>query len=205
MTDTSGVWGSIQRWRSVAFFIAGVGFLLIAINFGAREAANTGVAVSPIVPIAFMALVYVGLLGLSPGLVARAPRLGRVSQALVVIFGLDILLNLGVGIDPGAFPLPILELLVVSVMLGSALTVTVFGAVSLWTGAYSRAVGGFLLLAALGLYGGIAANILFGTISPAWVSAAYNGLFGISLVAVGYALRTKSPPTEQRESTETAI
>lgn len=205
MTDTTGVWGSIQRWRSVAFLAAGVGFLLIAINFGVRGVANTGMAVSPTVPIAFMALVYVGLLGLSPRLVERAPRLGRGSQALVLIFGLDILLNLGVGLDPRAFPQPILEMLVVTVMLGSALTVTVFGAVSLWTGAYSRAVGGFLLLAAVGLYGGIAANILFGTISPAWVSAAYNGLFGISLVAVGYALRTESTPTEHRESTETAV
>lgn len=204
MTARSGVWESLERWRPVLFLVAGVGFLGIGFNFAVRAVANTGIAVSPAVPIGFMAFVYLGLLGLSRRLVERAPRLGRVSQALVLIFGLDILFNLGVSVDPGAFSRPLLELLVVTVMLGSALTVTVFGAVSLWTGGFSRTVAGFLLLAAVGLYGGIAANLLFGTFSPAWVSAAYNGLFGVSLVAVGYVLRTENGPVDQAGSAETA-
>lgn len=203
MTDRAGIWESLERWRSVAFLLAGVSFLGIAVNFGIREVANAGLDVSPIVPITLMLVVYGGLLGLSPRLVERAPRLGRACQALVLLFGLDILLALTGGIAPGVISRQVLPLLVVTVMIGSALTVTVFGAVCLRTGAYSRFVGGFLLLAALGLFGGIAANILFGTFSPEWVSAVYNGLFGVGLVAVGYVLRTTDRRTDHPGTTET--
>jgi hypothetical protein len=48
---------------------------------------------------------------------------------------------------------------------------TVFGATTLWTGAYSRRVGGFLLLAALGLLFVIVKALLFGDVGgPEWVS-----------------------------------
>lgn len=200
---TGRVWHALERWRSVAFLAAGVSFLGIGINFGIRVAANMGVDVSPLVPLSFMLLVYAGLLGVSPRLVERAPRLGRVGQALVLVLGTEIVLTLAVGLLPVSPPRAILALVVATAMVGAALTVTLFGAVSLRTGAYARSVGGFLLLAAAGLYVGIASNILFGTISPAWISAAYNGLFGIALVAAGYVLWTEGRLSDQADSTET--
>lgn len=89
-------------------------------------------------------------------------------------------------------------------LIGAALTVTALGAVSLRSHAYSRVVGGFLLLAAGGLYVGIGKVILFSDIGGLeWVPIVTNGTFGPSLIAVGLRLRTETGPTEPAESTET--
>jgi hypothetical protein len=45
MTNKSGVWGSLERWRSAVFLVAGGCFLLVAVNFGTRVTANRGVDV----------------------------------------------------------------------------------------------------------------------------------------------------------------
>lgn len=204
MTDRTGVWGSLERWRWVAFLATGVAFLLITINDGLVWLANTGLNLSPLVPLGLLLLVYAGLLGLSPRLVDRAPRVGRVCQVLVVVFVLEIVLAFGVFIDPSSVPRIVLALSVATAIVGAALTITVFGATSLWTGAYSRAVGGSLLLAAFGLYLLVGKVVLFGDIGgPEWLSVVNNGLFGLSLTAVGALLRTEVGPTEPTESTET--
>jgi hypothetical protein len=123
------------------------------------------------------------------------------------VFGVEILLTLAAfaaGLLPGAIPRSVFALLVLTSMIGAALTPTVFGAASLRSDAYSRAVGGFLLLAAVALYVGIVESILFGGIGgPEWVSIVVNGTFGLSLAAVGGSLRTEAGPTEQAESPET--
>lgn len=205
MPDRTGVWGLLERWRSLVLLAPGVAFLVIAINAGFRMLANTGVNLSPLVHLGLMLLVYAGLLGLSPRLVERTPRLGRVCQVLALVFGVEIVLTFAVGILPGSIPRPILAFTVATAMIGAALTVTVFGAASLWSQAYSRAVGGFLLLAAFGLYVGIGKVILFGDVGgPEWVPIVNNGTFGLSLTAVGLLLRTEAGPTEQTEATETA-
>lgn len=204
MTDRAGVWGALERWRSVAFLATGVAFLLIAINAGLVWLANTGLNLSPLVPLGLLLLVYVGLLGLSPRLVGHAPRSGRICQVLVVVFVLEIVLAFGVFIDPSSVPRILLALSVATAIIGAALTITVFGAISLRTGAYPRAVGGSLLLAAVGLYLLVGKVVLFGDIGgPEWLSVVHNGLFGLALTAVGALLRTEAGPTEQGESTET--
>lgn len=196
------VWDTLERWRSVALLAAGGAFLAIGINFGARATANTGVEVSPLLPLALVLVVYAGLLGLSPRLVERAPRLGRLGQVLVLALGAEIVLTFVAILLPVSVPVSIFAVVVATTMVGAALTVTVFGAASLRTGAYSRPVGGFLLLAAVGLSVGIASNVLFGALGPEWLTAVNNGLFGVSLAVVGYALRTEGGPTERPESTE---
>lgn len=204
MTDRMGVWESIERWRWVAFLAPGVAFLLIAINEGLVWLASTGLNLPPLVPLALLLIVYAGLLGLSPRLVARAPRLGRVCQVLVGVFVLEILIAFGVFMDPSSVPRIVLALSVATAIIGAALTNTVFGATSLWTGAYPRAVGGSLLLAAVGLSLLVGKVVLFGDIGgPQWLSVLYNGLFGLSLTAVGALLRTEAGSTERTESTET--
>lgn len=204
MTDKTRLWGSLERWRSVAFLISGVAFLFIAINAVLIMVANTGMNLPPYVHLGLVLLVYAGLLGTSPRLVEQAPRLGRLCQVFVVAFGLEILLTFGVGILSETIPRSIFAVTVATAMIGAALTVTVFGAASLRTQAYSRAVGGFLLLAAVGLYVGIGKVILFGDIGgPEWVPVLNNGLFGLSLTAVGLLLRTENEPTGLTESTET--
>lgn len=202
MTDR--VWHALERWHSVAFFAAGVAFLAITINDGAKVIANTGVNLSPLVHLGLMLVVYVGLLGISPRLRARAPRMGRVCQVLVGVFGVVIVLTFGVGIFPESIPRSLFALTVASSIIGTALTVTVYGATTLRSHAYSRAVGGLLLLAAFGLYVLIAKVILFGDIGgPEWLPIIHNGLVGVSLTAVGARLRTENGTTEQPDSTET--
>ena len=204
MTDNTGVLGTLERWRSVAFLAPGVAFVLVSINAGLILVANTGMNLSPLVHLGLMLVAYVGLLGLSSRLVERAPRLGRVGQVFVLIFGLEIVLTFGVGLLPSLMSRPLFAVTVAMGVLGSALTMTVFGTTTLWTGAYSRRVGGFLLLAALGLSIVLVKALLFGDVGgPEWVAIVNNGLVGLSLIAVGVLVWTESDSTEQTESTET--
>ena len=208
MTD-SRVWDALERWRSVAFLAGGVSFVAIAINNAFIAMANTGVNLTPLVHLGLMLLVYAGLLGLTSRLVERVPRLGRVCQVLPLVFGLEIVLTFvafAAGLLPGVIPRFVFALIVLTSMIGAALTPTVFGAATLWSDAYSRAVGGFLLLAAVALSIAIVNTILFGDIGgPEWVSVVANGTFGLSLGAVGVLLRTEVGPSEQAESTETVV
>ena len=204
MMNSSGLWESLERWRSVALLAPGVVFALISINSVLILVANTGMNLSPLVHLGLMLVAYVGLLGLSPHLVERAPRLGRVCQVFVLVFGLEIVLTFGVAILPSLRSRALFAAVVAIGVLGGVLTMTVFGATTLWTRAYSRRVGGFLLLAALGLYFVIVKALLFGDVGgPEWVTILNNGLVGLSLIAVGVLIRTETDPTEQTEPTET--
>lgn len=203
MTDRNGGWESLERWRWVAFLATGVAFILITINAGLVWLANTGLNLSPLVPLGLLLVVYAGLLGLIPRLIDRAPRLGRVCQVLVVGFVLEIGLAFGVFIDPSSVPRFVLALSVATAIVGAAITLTVFGATSLWTRAYSRAVSGSLLLAAFGLYLLVGKVVLFGDIGgPEWLSVVHNGVFGLSLTAVGTLLRIEVGPTDRSDSTK---
>ena len=204
MTDNTGMWNSLEQWRSLAFLAPGVGFLLVTINAVLILVANTGMNLSPLVHLGLVLVAYVGLLGLSPRLVERAPRLGRVCQVFVLVVGVEIVLTFAVGLLPSLMSRPLFAVTVAMGVLGSALTMTVFGATTLWTRAYSRRVGGFLLLAALGLYIVIVKALLFGDVGgPQWVPVVDNGIVGLSLIAVGGLLRTESEPTEQTQAVET--
>jgi FtsH-binding integral membrane protein len=204
MTDNTGMWNSLERWRSLAFLAPGVGFLLVTINAVLILVANTGMNLSPLVHLGLVLVAYVGLLGLSPRLVERAPRLGRVCQVFVLIVGVEIVLTFAVGLLPSLMSRPLFAVTVAMGVLGSALTMTVFGATTLWTRAYSRRVGGFLLLAAVGLSIVIVKALLFGDVGgPQWVPVVDNGIVGLSLIAVGGLLRTESEPTEQTQAVET--
>lgn len=201
---TGGVWEPLERWRSAALLAGGVAFLAIAFNAGLRMVANAGMNLSPLVHLGLMLLVYAGLLGVTPRLVERAPRLGRACQVLALVFGLETALTFGAGVLPVSVPRPVFAITVATGMMGAALTVTVFGATSLRSRAYSRAVGGLLVLAAFGLYVTIGKVLLFGDIGgPEWVPVVSNGTFGLSLAAVGVLLRTEAGSTEQADPTET--
>ena len=67
MTDNTGMWNSLERWRSLAFLAPGVGFLLVTINAVLILVANTGMNLSPLVHLGLVLVAYVGLLGLFPG------------------------------------------------------------------------------------------------------------------------------------------
>ena len=127
MTDNTGMWNSLEQWRSLAFLAPGVGFLLVTINAVLILVANTGMNLSPLVHLGLVLVAYVGLLGLSPRLVERAPRLGRVCQVFVLIVGVEIVLTFAVGLLPSLMSRPLFAVTVAMGVLGSALTMTVFG------------------------------------------------------------------------------
>lgn len=204
MTDRNGVWDVLERWRTSAFLIGGVLFLAIAVNFGFRVVANIGMNVDPIVPMVFLLPVFVGLLGLSPRLLERTPRVTRVGQILILILVAEAGLLLGVLVVPSASIQRATHAMIsATAILGAMLTVTVYGAASLWTRAYSRPVGSFLLLAAFGLFIGVVGVVLYGDPGPEWLDILVNGTFGSSLIVVGYALRSEGTPTGQARSADT--
>jgi plastocyanin len=47
MTDSTGVWGALERWRSLALLVPGVAFLAIAISDAFIAMANTGLNLTP--------------------------------------------------------------------------------------------------------------------------------------------------------------
>jgi len=203
MTDRNGVWDVLERWRSSAFLIGGVLFLAITVNLGFRVVTNVGMNVDPIVPMAFMLPVFVGLLGLSPRLLERTPRVTRVGQILILILVAEVGLLFSVLVVPSASIQRATHATIsATAILGAMLTVTLFGVASLWTRAYSRLVGGFLLLAAFGLFIGVIGVVLYGDPGPEWLDILLNGTFGSSLIVVGYALRSEDVPTGQARSAE---
>jgi hypothetical protein len=204
MTNENVLWGWLERWRSLAFLVAGSCFLLIGVNYGTRVTANTGMDVPPWIVQLLMLLVFAGLLGLSPRLYSRAPKLTRLGQVLALVIGAEIVLPIGIALaTPISVQQSIYAVIIVVFMIGSALTVTIFGIACLWTGAYSRPVGGFLLLAVVGVSTAIVSRILFGDPGPEVIGIVVNGIFGTSMIGVGYVLRTEESPTEPAEPTET--
>jgi hypothetical protein len=204
MTNENGIWGWLERWRSVAFLVPGSCFLLIGVNYGTRVTANTGMDVPPWIVQLLMLLVFAGLLGLSPRLYGLAPKLTRLGQVLALFIGAEIVIPIGVALaTPISLPQSLYAVIIVIFMIGSALTVTIFGIACLRTGAYSRPVGGFLLLAVAGVSTAIVSRVLFGDPGPEVINIVVNGIFGTSMIGVGYVLRSEDGPTKPAEATET--
>jgi hypothetical protein len=91
--------------------------------------------------------------------------------------------------------------LVVTVAVGSTLTVATFGIAILLTGSHSRPVGVFLLIMAASMSIMVVTMIVRGHLAPDWLSIVVNGLVATSLVSIGTVLRTAGVPLETSDST----
>jgi len=165
--------------------------------------AGTGIAVSPDVIFAFLIVVFVGLLGLYPGLAEWDSTLATGGVGLLAVTAAITIPAIGVFVGPTGLLVGEATALaiVVTVAVGSTLTVTTFGVASLRTGAQSRPVGGFLLVMAVGMAFMIAAMLVYGHSTPAWVGSVVNGLVATSLGSIGFVHRTGTVPTENSDST----
>lgn len=195
------LWAMLERWRSMAFVAAGGLFALPAVAIGVNAVAGTGIPVSPAAIFLFMLVAFVGLLGLYPRLADRDATVARGGVGLLAVTTAIILATLCMFLLPIGLPggRATALALVVTVAVGSTLTVTSFGVASLRTGAYSRPVGEFLLTMAGGMAFMIAAMVVHGHSTPAWVGVAVNGLVATSLAAVGLVLRTADIPTDHAD------
>lgn len=197
------VWAMLKRWNSTAFLAAGGLFILPAFASGVEAATGTGINVPPAVIFLFLLVVFVGLLGLYPGIAKRDSTvalggvclLGATVAILITtlgVFTLPIGLNLGKSTAMAS---------IVAVAAGSVLTVTTFGVASLRTGAHPRSVGGFLLAMAASISFMIVAILVFGHSTPAWVSPVVNGLVAVSSGIIGSVLRTEDILSESPDPT----
>lgn len=204
MSYRNFVWAQVERWSSVAFLVAAGLFVLPTAVFGLRAATGTGSVMSPVIIFGLLLVVFVGLLGLYPGLAERDSILVRCGVGTLGATAAIIIAFLGISVVPAGLTVEksTILVLVMSVLVGSILTVTSFGLASLQTRAHSRVVGGSLLVLAAGEAFLIAATLFFGDPTPAWVAFVVNGLFATSLGAIGFALRTEYHPVEDPERTD---
>ena len=203
MTYSDTAWTTLEQWSPRIFLAAGGLFALPAVVSGVNAVAGTGIAVSPAVIFAFLIVVFVGLLGLYPRLAGRNSTLAQGGVGLLAATAAIILSTLASSVLPIGFSFgkTVIAAIVMTVLVGSALTLTAFGTASLCSGVYSRSVGGFLLTTGAGMSLIIVGMLLFGDPTPTWVPFIANGLIAISLGAIGYTLRIEDISTEHAEQT----
>lgn len=207
---------SLERRSSTLFLLAGMAlFLLLVVGWVVRF---TGASISrtaywPLFPFA-IGLALLGLAGLYPRLVARAPTAARVGLGLA-IFGAIAQLGgtvvLVVTAPPGPYPgnLGVLGAPFFLGLLAFVPAVGMYGASSLWTGTAPRRVGTLLLVISFVQFAELL-GVLFvfpgagGVTQPSrsyllFENIAY-GVIVIAMVTVGYSLRTSAPPAEHADT-----
>lgn len=191
----------------MAFLSAGGLFVTTAAVFGFEATTGTNIDVAPAIVFLFLLVVFLGSLGLYPRLAEQDPTLANGGVVLLALTAAVLISALGVfALSTGGSPRKSTVLAsVMTVAIGSTLTLTAFGIASLRTGSYSRAVGSSLLVMAAALSFMIGATVVYGDPTPAWVGFVVNGLFATSLGAIGYVLRTEDGRVEHAEATGDAI
>lgn len=198
-------WESLEQRRSTLFFVAG-GLLAIVAGLWAVEVfMNTDMKLARIVAPAGMAVAFVGLLGLYPGLVDRTPWLARAGAffAAVGVVGTGV-----IAVIAGSQLLGIIlarptwaNLFELPLLIGIVLGFITFGVASLRTDAYSRAVGLLLLVPGI-LFPAVLVTVsVMGGDFPYVVHVIHNGADALVLLVVGYLLRPKDMPTDRAEPT----
>lgn len=191
----------------MAFLAAGGLFALPPLAAGVSAVTGTEIVVSPAVIFMFLVVAFVGLLGLYPALVERDARLANASLGQLAVTTAMLLPAIVLFLYPSGPPVgeALALAIVVTVAVGSTLTVLTFGITSLRTGAHSRLVGGFLLVMAASMSLMIAVMLVFGHSAPDWVSVVVNGLVATSLGTVGSVLRTTDLSTENPDAASTLV
>lgn len=204
MAHRNTVWTTLEQWSPKAFLTAGGLFALPVIASGAHAVTGTEVVVSPAGVFTFLLVVFVGLLGLCPRLAEQDATLANGCLGLLAVTVTITVPAIGVFTPLLGYPFGEATALaiVVAVAVGSTLTVATFGVATLVTGTHSRLVSGFLLMMAASMSFIVATMLLYGHSGPEWVGTAVNGVIAVSLVAIGFVLRTQDTPTETTDATE---
>lgn len=198
MSDSDGALGTLAPWSPTLWLAAGATILVYSSLYateaflGAYPAARDFVG-----PIGYV-VAFVALLGLYPALADRRPGLARAGATLAVLgaagFSLTVLASAGVVPEDAAW---VGAGQLVLILLGMTLSFLVFGVATLRSGAFSRTVGALLLapVVVMGLNLGVVAA---GLASPE-ARFVVSGLWGLSFLAIGRALRTLDAPASHAE------
>lgn len=188
----------------MVFLVAGGLFAFPVIVSGVNAVTGTEIAVSPAVIFTFMIVVFVGLLGLYPRLAERDSTLAKGGVGLLAVTAVITISGIGIFVGPTGLLVGETTALaiVLTVAVGSTLTVTMFGIGSLRTGAHSRITGIFLLVMAASVSFIVAIMLRYGHSSPDWVSVVVNGTVAMSLGSIGYMRRTDATLVETADSAD---
>jgi len=190
-------WGSLERWRAVAFLIGGVIFISDATIVASNVATGTERFME--LGQAFVGtgwtVAFLGLLGFYPSLADRSRWLARAGAVFAVIGGITMAGMAAVSLgyftgflsgelsDVTLFFLP-------GVFVGIVLGFGSFGVASLRTVIYSRSVGLLFLLLPLTFLFNLASGIVgFGTLTTVLGVVC---VLALTMLAIGYMLQTDS-------------
>lgn len=200
---TSTHWDAVEQWSPTLFLIGGALLVGHAVVQGIK--AFTDLAPPPDVFVTTGHLVaLVGLVGLYPVLVDRMPTVARAAVAVtaiplagwVVMTGAQLLTVAGI-VSSLTDPLPGSLLMLVPV--STILTYGLFGVATLRVGEGSRTVG-LLVLAPAALIVVLLVDSAITGVSPLDGFLVGSGL-ALSMLAVGYRLRTWDRPVEHAAPT----
>ena len=202
------VWATLERWRPTAFFLAGTLLLASPVHIVLEVFMDiplpswlVGLFILP----GLMATL-VGLLGLYPLLVNRAPILalvggvvaGITGTILTVMFGWLLggaLLSAVSGIVVGRPPAVLFMLLAPTMTLGFVL----YGIATLRSPNLPRSFGVLLLSFAAPWFVVLAATLVYGSSFPGWLTLAIYGPIPFIMLATGYTLQTEPVPTGRED------
>lgn len=200
MSERDGGFGSHRRRSSKLFLVAGV----LAVVFAAFEWATVATCgqirgcglltdMRSIFGPAGFAIAFIGLLGLYPEVSDRSPKLARVGAVFAALgavgFSVSIVATLGeiggvLPAEPAWTPVYI-----VLIFTGAVIGYPAIAAAGLRTSTYSRPLGVLLIVPAilfLAVLGLAAPGI------PTWAGPVVGSGHALSLLAIGYALRTET-------------
>lgn len=208
MADRDGLFASLERRSAALFFLAGgLMVVLVALFATGSEGGAGGDPLLGIVAPAGFAAAFLGLLGRTPALSDRAPRLAWAGAAVLVI-GVAGAVPLVVGnvaqlagvyaeqpVWVSAANIP----LFLAVLLGFG----VFGVGSLLTGAHSRSISLLMLWPAVvfGVVIILVGTFILGVTFPHWFHTAHSASEAVVYLSLGYLLRKTPPSTDRAQST----
>lgn len=197
------LWNSLRYWSAVAFLGAG-GLMLVTIVLGTLDVVVTRSLeeLAGVAAIAGIVFSVVGLLGLYSQLADAAPRLARAGLLLLALPAIYLVATL-LWMIPAIFvsEWPALTALLPGdavglVLILFAVGITIFGVAGLRTAVPSRTVGGLLLVLAAAWFTVLGAEIMYEPI-PDWVVPTMIVLMTVSLLPIGYLLRTETESTDR--------
>lgn len=207
MGDRDGLFAPLERRSAALFFLAGSLMVVLVALFAAGRHPGSGDPVLGIVAPAGFAAAFLGLLGRTPALRERAPRLAW-AGAVVLVIGVAGAVTLVVGnvaqlvgvyaekpVWVSVANLPLL----LAVLLGFG----GFGVGSLLIGAHSRTISLLMLwpAVAFGVVIIIVGTFILGVTFPHWVHIGHSASEAVVYLSLGYLLRRTQRSTDRAQST----
>lgn len=205
MTTGESVFAPLERMRSTLFLTAGtilIGFAVSLFLIGVLETAPQDAFEYRVFSGAGYGLAFLGLLGLYPELVTQSPWLSRAGAVFAIIGAVMFFLSfVTVGLPGVAFLFGMAEPVALLNFVGLLFGFLLFGLASLRSDHYPRRLGILLVLPSIF----VAVNFTGGIVTGSnwtfpWLVVALGSGQALTMLAVGYTLRTETTLNKQARS-----